>query len=228
MTLTQDHYGYFLIGYFTGSPQISVKSVAKQTGQETICIIAQDPKGAGVLKIEGNAKVTANGCSAYSGSYDNKGLSVKDNSTLMTKVTCTVGGYEGSSRNYSPAPIIDCPWISDPLAARAQEVDQTLPNGCDFHKTEIKNAQATLTPGTYCQGLKISGGAKVTFSPGLYIIRNGQFSVDGKSSISGEQVAFIFMGEQATLNFAHDSSVSLSAPERGSCPESCSTPSQSA
>ncbi len=215
ITLTQDHYGYFLIGYFTGSPQISVRSVARQTGQETICIIAQDTKGAGALKIEGNAKVSANGCSAYSGSYDNKGLSVKDSSTLVTKLACTVGGYEGSSRNYSPVPITDCPSISDPLAARAVEVDKALPNGCDFHKTEIKNAQATLSPGTYCQGLKISGGARVTFSPGLYIIRNGQFSVDGKSSIAGEQVAFVFMGEQATLNFAHDSNVSLSAPEKG-------------
>ncbi|MBZ9799554.1 pilus assembly protein TadG-related protein [Mesorhizobium sp. ES1-4] len=215
VTLSQDHYRYFLMGYFTGSPQITVSATARRTGQETICIIAQAPNGPEVLKIEGDADVSAPGCSAYAGSIDPKGLSVKNTSSLTTKLSCSVGGYAGSSRNYSPLPITDCPAISDPLASRASEIDGSLSTQCDFNKFEVKNAALTLSPGTYCQGLKISGGAHVTFSPGVYVIRNGELSVDGKSAINGSGIAFVFIGEKAVLKFANDSNVSLSAPEQG-------------
>ena len=88
-------------------------------------------------------------------------------------------------------------------------------NGCDFAKLEVSAATRTLSPGTYCNGLRISKGSTVRFNPGIYIIRNGEFKVDGKSTISGSNVAFVFRGEKSQLNFDHDLSVSLSAPEIG-------------
>ena len=87
LTLSQDNYRYFLIGYFTGSPQIRVTAVARQTGQETLCIMAQAPKGSAAFAIDGGADVSAVGCSAYSGSIDHHGLAAKGASAAQDPVS---------------------------------------------------------------------------------------------------------------------------------------------
>ena len=45
---------------------------------------------------------------------------------------------------------------------------------CDFNNTMLVNSQAmTLDPGVYCGGITIKGTAKVTFEPGIYVLRDG-------------------------------------------------------
>ena len=41
--LTQDHFAYFVLGYFTGSPQISVNSTARASGESMVCVIVESP-----------------------------------------------------------------------------------------------------------------------------------------------------------------------------------------
>ncbi len=53
----------------------------------------------------------------------------------------------------------------------------------------------TLDPGRYCGGIEISGGADVTFNPGLYINDGGSFEVAGNSTIYGDGVTFILTAD---------------------------------
>lgn len=63
VTLTQDHYQYFVLGYFTGSPQISAHATATAVGQAKICIEVRSDAKLQAFDLSGNAMVTANNCS---------------------------------------------------------------------------------------------------------------------------------------------------------------------
>ena len=213
--LDQDHYGYFFIGYFAGSPQIQVSAAAFASGVSTICIIALSPSQNDALVVSGKSNVKASGCAAYSNSTGTKGVNLKDVSTLRTLMACSAGGYSGKMINYSPIPIVDCPRIPDPLVARAKMIDSALTSGCNYSKVKIKGGQGTLRPGTYCGGVTITDGAQVHLEPGTYVIRDDRLKVDKGAKISGTGVALIFTGKKAELTLANNSSVSLAAPEAG-------------
>lgn len=215
IALDQDHYGYFVIGYFAGSPQIAVTAAAFASGVSTICIIAQSPSMNDALVVNGNSTIRANGCAAYSNSTSTKSVNVKDLSVLRTLMVCTAGGYGGKLVNYNPVPLTDCPPIPDPLVARADMIDSSLTTGCDHNKLRIAGGSRTLTPGTYCGGLTISDGAQVKLSAGVYVIQDGRLNVDKAAKLSGLGVGLVFTGKTAELALSNDSSVSLSAPESG-------------
>lgn len=215
MDLEQDHYGYFFIGYFAGSPQIRVSAAAFASGVSTVCIIVQSPSQPESLVVSGKSRVQAPGCAAYSNSKDAKGINVKDVSLLGALMTCSAGGFGGKSGNFTRLPITDCPAIADPLAARAKLIDAALPTGCDYGKIEVKGGQKTLKPGRYCKEIRITEGAAVQFEPGIYVVGNSKLKVEKGAKISGAGVGLVFTGKDAELNLSHDSSVSLSAPASG-------------
>ncbi len=86
---------------------------------------------------------------------------------------------------------------------------------CLDRNLEIKNRTVTLQPGTYCDGVKISDGARVTFAPGVYIFKDGPLNVDGNASLTGVNVGLHFTGRNAVLNFEPKSTISLTAPRGG-------------
>ena len=216
LELTQDHYGYFFLGYFMGSPQIGVRAVAKATGQTTICLVVQSPNKPEAIELSGSARIHASGCSAYSNSSSSKGMKVEDGSRLKTQLTCTAGGYQGKPGSFSPLPLTDCPTLADPLAMRAKLLNELVGDGaCQFKKIELKAVNKSLTPGTYCNGLEITDGSKVQFLPGIYIVKNGRMKVDGSSTVQGSGIGFVFVGEKAKLEFKNDfDHLPVSAGER--------------
>ena len=216
VTLSQDHYGYFFLGYFTGSPQISVRAVARAHGQAMLCVVAQAKNGKEVFKISGKSIIKAQGCSAYSNSRHPSGLAAKDVSRIVTQFSCSVGGYSGKIINFAPLPVTDCPAIGDPLALRAPVMDQAVKSAvCNFTKLQIKKETRTLSPGTYCGGLEITDGSEVTLEPGIYVIKDGVLKLDKRASLSGENVSFVFTGSGAKLDLKNDSSISVAASEDG-------------
>ena len=216
LMLTQDHYGYFYLGYFTGSPQIEVRASAAASGQSNICIIVQSRTASKAFALSGDASVIASDCSAYSNSGHKKGVVAAGLSKLTTELSCSGGGYAGGPKNFSPLPLTDCPPISDPLASRAATIDSSVPmETCSFTKLEIKGKKKSLTPGVYCGGIRISDGSTASLAPGIYVIKDGKLRVDGKATIEGNGVSLVFVGENAGLEFKHDSAVSLGAPEDG-------------
>ncbi len=212
--IDQDHYAYFVMGLFAGSPQISVSSAAVVSGLTTLCIIVQAPKQKDALVLNGTSSVTASGCSAYSNSKSPDGVHVRDRSVLRTQMTCSAGGYRGSQSNYRPIPITDCPPVSDPLEPRARMIDETVKEGCDHNKVEVKGGKRSLYPGMYCGDITLTAGAQVHFEPGTYIIRK-RLEVEKGAVMYGNGVGLIFVGKHASLALANDSTVSLSAPSSG-------------
>jgi hypothetical protein len=147
----------------------------------------------------------------YSNSGDPAGLVVKDTALVTAERICTVGGYSGSSSSFSTTPLTGCPSHQDPLLNRAPP----SPGGCDYNNLVIRGETRTLNPGVYCGGLKVTNGSQVTLAQGEYIIDGAPLVVDGGSSLTGDYVGFYFRGSVATLKFASDTTINLSAPKLG-------------
>lgn len=200
--------------------ELEVRAGAKLSGGGRLCVMVLDPSKGQALRLDQDAKLTANGCSVQSNSNDKRGISAREYSFLTAERICSAGGYEGRpGANISPQPLTDCPPIADPLAKRGTPTV----GGCHHGSLvpllpkviEGPGPHPPLTPGTYCGGLVITKGANVTLSQGEYIINQGPLIVEKGSTLTGEYVGFFLKGDLATLNFKSDTTISLSAPKTG-------------
>lgn len=216
VAIAQDHYSYFVLGYFKHSPQILVRARAKASGEGIICLIITAPTGKGTFNLKGSGRVNATECSAYSNSVDPKAIVASNTALLKSKLTCTAGGYAGKLNNFAPIPLTDCPTISDPLVGRAQLIDNLIePSVCNFQGVKISGEKKTITPGTYCKDLKITKNSDVTMAPGIYVFKDGKVRLDGGSKLTGAGAGFVFVGDKSVIELKNDSIISLTAPTSG-------------
>jgi hypothetical protein len=210
VTLRQDGYGYFMIGLYLQHPQIEVTSKAALAGAERICALALEPRDDYALAMDKNSTMQAIGCSVFSNSVSAKSIALAGGSRLTANSVCSSGGYNGSNALYTPDPVTDCPALPDPLASR----NPPPVGACNFNDFET-DVSTTIVPGVYCGGIKISGAANVKAMPGVYVIKDGEFSIQGSATFSGDHVGFYLTGETAKTRFANSTTISLSAPKTG-------------
>jgi hypothetical protein len=83
----------------------------------------------------------------------------------------------------------------------------------DEQKTE------TISPGVYCGGIEVVGGATLNLDPGTYILDRGNFVVSGNSTVSGTGVTLILTSRTRSSYGAIDirpgSTIGLTAPALG-------------
>ena len=188
---------------------LGVQAVARVAGQPNICVLALDPREVGAVSLTNNANLTGKNCAVFSNSRSSSGLTVSHGAHLTATTVCSAGGVLGNGHIYPP-PYQDCPQFSDPLAGRPEPKAQ----GCDHIATIILNQERVLRPGVYCLGLTITGFSRVTFMPGVYVIKNGPFLVALSSQIKGEGVGFYMQGLSFFL-FDPLTKIELSAPTDG-------------
>jgi len=160
--------------------------------------------GSGLLQVRlGNVHVNSDCATAIdmSGSAD-----------LITQTPTTyVGGYKLSGgAAISPAPVRGSV-LPDPLAS--------LPvpaacNSCPSSKEwSISKGSATLSPGCFMGGIKVSGGSSVTFQPGVYCIGDKGLDVSGSSSLTGSGVTFYLA--DGGFKFSGGTDYALTPPSSG-------------
>lgn len=189
--------------------EMQVRAVARIAGQPNICALSLEARELGAVALSGRASLVGNNCAVFSNSRSTAGLTVTEGAKLTATTVCSAGGVVGND-NVNPAAYVDCPQFDDPLASRP-EPDS---NACDHRATVILNQERTLNPGVYCLGLTIAGFSRVTFNPGVYVIKNGPFLVSAQSMIKGYGVGFHLSG---TSFFTFDplTKIELEAPKSG-------------
>ena len=143
-----------------------------------------NPTAAGALTLSGNASIKIPGAVVVD-SNSTTAISASGNAQLTASVIDVGGGFQKSGNaSFSPAPIRGVS-ASDPLAALptpASRSDQLR------HLNLSGNSQTTtINPGIYSQ-ITVSGNARLTLNPGIYIIEGGGLTVTGNASISGTGV----------------------------------------
>jgi Putative Flp pilus-assembly TadE/G-like len=203
------------LGSFFGqdSTEISATATAAVTPGDKLCVLSLDQASSDSITLTDSARITADGCDVQSNSTSTSAITAWNASWIKSAATCSVGGYQGGSSNFIPAVITDCPILADPLASRAAPTIAS--KNCDFTDTQVNGGAAVLQPGVYCGGLNISTGANVTFSPGIYVMRDGIFQASNGSNLFGKEVGFYFSGSNATFKFNTQSKVEFYAPVSG-------------
>ena len=192
-------------------PPLKIHSVAQIVGRPNICALALETSDPGAISLEHYAKVTGRNCAVYSNSTHTIGLKSKNSATLSASFICTRGGTEGGPGNFSPPPMTDCPGFEDPLAGRTEPTV----GACLYTDLVVNNEVRTLRPGTYCGGITVTNLASVELQPGVYVFKDGPFTVTGGGQIKGDGVGLFFTGKDAFLNFDYNSSIRLKAPSTG-------------
>lgn len=193
-----------------GYDEVDVETTSVAGRVSAVCILALDPSGESAFFVE-NGTMIANGCAVRVNSDDAAALDVTSNGVMETIETCVTGGTRilGS---VTPPPATGCPRVSDPLAGLAEPTV----GGCD-HTNMVLSAPNTfnLTEGVYCGGLEIKGQADVHLAPGVYVMKNGPFTVTGQATVVGSGITIFLTGNDAVADMGGSGSLDLSAPTTG-------------
>lgn len=217
VTIDQDHYGYFVAGYFRHSPQIRVTSTAQTSGSTNICVIGLDETASTTIELREEAELSSPNCAVYSNSMHAQGLRSNEDALVTASLACSAGGYEGAIKNFNKPPLTDCPVMADPLASRPPPKVKK----CDLLSLvgQILNnvPLIKLQPGTtYCGGLTIRGNSKAIFLPGIHVFKDGPLIVEDNATVSGlGGVGLYFTGDNAYFEFSKNANVDLEAPDHG-------------
>jgi hypothetical protein len=195
-----------LMGYH----EVDVETTSVAGRVSAVCILALDPDGESAFFVE-NGTMIADGCAVRVNSDDPYALDVTSNGVMETLETCVTGGTRilGS---VTPPPATGCPTVSDPLA----DLAEPTVGGCD-HTNMVLSAPNTynLTEGVYCGGLEIKGQANVHLAPGVYVMKDGPFTVTGQANVTGSGVTIFLTGNDAVADMGGSGAITLSAPTTG-------------
>jgi Flp pilus assembly protein TadG len=184
---------------------------AATNAQIPLCILGLNSFDSGAFDMNGNAKFNAPECAVQANTRDNKGMTQEGKPTAIARRFGVTGGHTGS--NYSTPPKDGAAVVPDPYAK------MPFPNftACDDRERGlvINGGSETLSPGTYCGGIRIKGQAKVNLTPGIYVMVGGSFWVDGGSTVTGKEVMIAFTGRDATLRVWGNSTINLTSPTSG-------------
>jgi hypothetical protein len=174
------------------------------------CFMALSETGKGVLNLNGNAVVDARNCGVHVNSESDDAVDLNGNGTEINSASnCFVGGIQSGGARIFPPPEESCYILPDPFE------DHDIPSyneNCTYSDVKVNaNKTVTLLPGVYCGGISIGSGAKVTFSSGLYVIKDGEFKTTGDATLTGNGVGFFFTGTGVALNFSGSTTFQLVA-----------------
>jgi len=214
----------FARGAFRLAPRIAalglvVSGVAAAASYDQ-CMMALNATTAFAISLSGSATVNAPNCGVVVNSSSATGLSLSGHTALMASYINVVGGYSVTGNStVTPTPTTNASPQPDPLTFL---VPPTFGH-CDYTNTKVTgNDSLTLSPGTYCNGISVSGHATVTFNAGTYVLLGGGLNVSGSSTLTGAGVTFFLTSgtgySYGPLSVSGSAALNLSAPTSISSP----------
>ncbi len=194
-----------------------------QSGQSQVstpvydqCIYALDATAASALYINGAIVINAPSCGVVVDSSSSTALKFSGSGTFTAKYFDVVGGYSASgAAKFSPTPSTGSASQADPLTFLVPPTS----SACSFTNFKVTTGSSTLNPGTYCNGITVSGATNVTFNPGTYILMGGGLNVTGASILKGSGVTFFLtqgLGySYGPMSISSSVVATLSAPTSG-------------
>jgi Flp pilus assembly protein TadG len=197
------------------SIRVRARSVARQ-GPGTNCLYTLERTGNNSFQASGGARVVVN-CGVIVDSSSNLALNASGGASVTATSVSVAGGYQVSGgASVTPTPVTHVSPENDPLSY----LNPPAYGGCwQTNWSASGGAIKSLSEGVYCGGIDISGGARVTMSPGTYILLGGGLKVSGGATLSGTGVTFFNTAgaghPYGAVNLSGGTNVTLSAPTSG-------------
>jgi len=175
---------------------------------DTPCVSVLSP-AANAFVVNSGATVHASGCILAVKSRANPAAVFNRGAILDAGRICVASDHVTQNARNMDALDLDCPVAVPDTARLAAPADTS----CEAHPRQMEGADIILHPGTYCGGLTFNSISHVTFRPGVYVIKGGDWIVDG-GVWSGAGVTFYF-ADTSRFQFNSGAWIDLRAPLAG-------------
>lgn len=174
------------------------------------CVTLLDPNASQALLMNSGARLTGRECEIHVHSAASNAAIFNSGSTLDVARVC-VKSRSVLNNGGRPARLeTGCEPVTDPFAARLPPPPS---QACTHYGRPIDRGPVHFTPGVYCGGMNFNGRLDATFAPGLYVIKGGDWNVNG-GLWQGRGVTFYFE-DQSRIQFNSGIRAELSAPTSG-------------
>lgn len=199
-----------------GKSETSVGVAAKATPKTsttaaagTVCILLTS-KNSQALLVNSGAVVSASDCEIHVQSAASGAAIFNSGTTINSKKICIKSASIIDNGGTHPNLEKSCSPASDPYAGTLPAVSV---GACTYNSRNIDAATYTFEPGVHCGGVNFNSSKTVaTFNPGLYIIKGGDWNVQG--TLRGTGVTFYF-ADASKFQFNSGAATYLSAPTSG-------------
>src|SRR5271165_144296 len=207
---------------FRQPPTAMVRAVALESSSRDTCVMILGPSGASSIYSgfpHREVTVSLAACDLYNEARDAASTKLVDGASLSARNIFLSGDYllsPGAIMTASRSLATHASPAADPYAG----LEMPAFSGCtrkryrlDARKTE------TISPGVYCGGIEVAGGATLNLEPGTYILDQGNFAVDDGSAVNGAGVTIILTSRNGSdygrIDIRSGSTIAISAPSVG-------------
>ena len=180
---------------------IQARAVAVFEDAGSACILALHKSASKAALFSGSSTSTFKGCSVMANSLANDAVTVQGSGKLETSCVYSVGGVSvtaGLKLDECKSAQVGVSPVGDPYAELAAP---------PVSATCQSTSGSTLTAGTYCGGMSLSGTK--TLDSGVYVVSGGDLKINSGAKISGAGVMFyltngarVSINGHATINFS--------------------------
>lgn len=189
VTLTASANRYFTALFGTGPITITATATAGLQ-LENACVLALTRANTEGISVTGSAVLDSPNCSLFSNAAGSASGYACGQASITTSGFATVGGITvGCSASVSGNQQTQQSPVGNPLA----NLTPPTPGTC-MAQNNFGPGYAQLSPGTYCGGLTINANTQVDFQPGTYIITNGNFTMNGNTTIVAADGVTFYLG----------------------------------
>ncbi len=202
-----------IIGKNDTSVGVNAKATPKtsttSTAAGTVCILLTS-KNSQALLVNSGATVNATACEIHVQSSAGSAAIFNNGTTINSKKICIKSASIIDNGGTHPNLEKSCSPASDPYAGKLPAVTV---GACNYNGRNIDAATYTFQPGVHCGGVNFNNSKTVsTFSPGLYIIKGGDWNIQG--TLKGTDVTFYF-ADTSKFQFNSGAGTYLKAPTTG-------------
>jgi hypothetical protein len=178
---------FFMKALGISSINVSARAVAGLADNTKTCVYVLDGSANNALEVSGGGALNVP-CAIVVNSTASQALVASGGSCITATEIDVTGNY--SSGCYTPTPTTGVTASDDPL------VYLTAPTAaatCDAAHTNYNQSggTASLSAGTYCGGINLSGGGTLNLGAGTYILKGGGLTVQATNSVlNGTGVTF--------------------------------------
>ncbi|MDB2439589.1 Tad domain-containing protein [Hellea sp.] len=175
------------------------------------CIMALSTSASPGVTVNSGAKINAPTCEIHVHSTRNPAFIVNSGVTFDFSKVCIAGDRIIDNNSGVDNIETSCDVAEDPYAGNIPVPDSS---SCDYSNGNYSASQITLYPGVYCGWHNFnSNRSDVHFEPGLYILKNGGWNVNG-GNWSGTGVTFYY-ADNSKIQFNSGVSADFTAPDSG-------------
>jgi hypothetical protein len=199
-----------------------VTAVVPEGSTRNTCVMALGRNGklsVGFGEPSHNTIVSLTACDLYNASRETGSTELLEGASLTARNIFLSGGYALSAGSVMTASRYLTTHTS-PVADPYLRLEVPSYPGCTRTRYRLDERKTeTISPGIYCGGIEVAGGATLSLDPGTYILDRGNFAVGGNSTVNGTGVTLVLTSRTGSnygaINIRAGSTVTITAPALG-------------